>query len=75
MGGGKQGFLTLTNIPQDVTLPSKPHRAIYPRLERRTEKGHSATDVKPKIDVYSGATSFRDLSGKTLKNAQRRNER
>ena len=66
--GGEQGFHTLSIILRNVTLHFKPHRAIYPTLERRIEKGYSATVVKPKINVSSGATTFRDFSGKILKN-------
>lgn len=73
-GGGKQCFYTLPNILQDVTLHSKPHRAIYPTLESRTEKGYSAKDVKAKINVSSGAATLRDLSSEFLKNGHMRNK-
>lgn len=59
---------------QDVTLHSKPRRAIYPILERTVEKGYSAKDVQPKINVSSGAMTFRDLSSKFLKNGHMRNK-
>lgn len=63
---GEPGFHTLTNVLQDVTLHSKPHRAVYPTLERRIEKGHSATDVKPKLNASSGAVISRGLKNGQL---------
>lgn len=62
--GGEQGFCTHTNVLQDVTLPSKPHGAIYPALGRGAEQGHGATDVKPKTNASSEAKTSRDFGAR-----------